>query len=102
VRVLQEGFETVEAALPALVTVSNELGEVRKPNLRETMRAARKPVAVWDGDALGLDAVRLQARARRTRLFLPQKTRRCELIEGASPAEKAARLAQRLQEARVI
>ena len=39
-RVLQDGFETFEVGLPALVTVSNELGEVRKPNLRETMRAA--------------------------------------------------------------
>ena len=40
--VLQNGFETVEASLPAMVTISNELGEPRSPNLRQVMRAARK------------------------------------------------------------
>ena len=45
-RVLSDGFETLEAALPAVVTVSNELGAARTPTLRETMRAARKPLAL--------------------------------------------------------
>jgi len=102
VRVLQDGFETVESPLPALVTVSNELGAVRKPNLRETMRAARKPVAVWSAPDLGLDASHQQARGRRSRLFVPQKNAQCELIAGLSPAESGERLAQRLHEARLI
>src|SRR6185503_19325459 len=35
-RVLADGFETMEAELPAVVTVSNELGTARTPSLRET------------------------------------------------------------------
>lgn len=101
-RVLQDGFETIAASLPAVVTISNELGEVRKPNLRETMRAARKPVTLWSAADLAMPAAELQPRRRLERLFIPQKDARCELIDGSSGAQKGVRLAQRLVEARVV
>ena len=101
-RVLQDGFETVASPLPALVTVSNELGEVRKPNLRETMRAARKPVTVWSAADLALQPQALRARRTLERLFIPVKRAQCEMIEAASAAERGARLAQRLIEARIV
>jgi electron transfer flavoprotein beta subunit len=101
-RVLADGFETFEVRLPALVTVSNELGEVRKPNLRETMRAARKPVAVWSAGDLGLDAAQLACRRKLVRLDLPQKQAQCEWVEGQTPAERGVRLAQRLLDERLI
>jgi len=103
-RVLDDGTEVVEAALPAVVTVSNELGEARKPNLRETMRAARKPVTAWSAADLGLPREKIGAAgARRVieRLFVPAKESHCEFIDG-SPREQAARLAQRLREAKLI
>lgn len=103
-RVLDDGTEIVEAPLPALVTVSNELGAARTPNLRETMRAARKTVAVWKAVDLGLAASDVGAAgARRVleRLFVPVKNNRCELIRG-SAQDQAAELAQRLREARLI
>lgn len=101
-RVLSDGFETVATPLPALVTISNELGEVRKANLRETMRAARKPVAAWTAADLGLDATALAPRRTLLRLALPPKNARCELVAGGSGAEQGARLAQRLHAARLI
>lgn len=104
-RMLDDGTETIEATLPAVVTVSNELGEPRKPNLRETMRAARKPIATLTAAELELapDTVGA-AGARRVleRMFIPVKQNRCELIAGGSPEEQAAGLAQRLREARLI
>jgi len=60
----------------------------------ETMRAARKPVAVWSAADLGLDASHQQTRGRRSRLFVPQKNAQCELIAGVSPAESGERLAR--------
>src|SRR5579862_1080872 len=39
-----DGMEIVETRMPAVVTVSHEVGKVRQANLRETMKAARKPV----------------------------------------------------------
>ncbi len=40
--------------LPAVVTVSNELGEPRYPKLPQIMAAARKQVVVWTAADLGL------------------------------------------------
>ena len=101
-RVLQDGFETVQSPLPALVTISNELGEARKPSLRETMRAARKPVAVWSSTDLELDAHHLTARRTLLRLFIPQKNSQCEMIAAPSGSEQGVQLAQRLVEARLV
>lgn len=104
-RVLDDGTEIVEASLPALVTVSNELGAARAPSLRETMRAARKPVVVWSAADLGVPAGEIGAagaRCVRERVFVPVKDNRCEMVEGASPEAQAAKLAQRLREAKVI
>src|SRR5690606_18900746 len=67
-RVLADGYETLETALPAVVTVSNELGEPRKPSLRETMRAARKPLEVHTAADVGIEPAALERmRARRVR-----------------------------------
>lgn len=103
-RVLDDGSEIVEAILPAVVTVSNELGAARTPNLRETMRAARKPIAVWKAADLGLTAHEVGAASARRiieRLFVPAKNNQCELIPG-SPHVQAAGLVQRLREAKLI
>lgn len=104
-RVLADGFETIEAPLPALVTIAHELGKPRYASLRETMKAARKPVTVWTAADLGLDAAEVGAAgARRTleRLYIPASDARCEFVTGGSPEETAANLARRLHEAKLI
>jgi electron transfer flavoprotein beta subunit len=101
-RVLPDGTETLETELPALVTVSNELGEVRKANLRETMRAGRKPVAIWNAADLALEPDALVPRRRLARLYRPQKRVQCELIDGADGAARGAALAERLHAERLF
>jgi len=100
-RVVEDATEVVDAALPALVTVSNELGAARKPNLRETMRAARKPVKTWGAGDLDLDAQALSPRSRRERLHVPVKKVRCEFIAG-SVTEQAMALARHLHAENLI
>lgn len=104
-RVLDDGSEIVEADLPAVVTVSNELGVPRAPSLRETMRAARKPVVVWKAADLDLDAVAVGvagARSMRERLFAPSKAIRCQFINAPTPEEQGMQLAARLREAKAL
>jgi electron transfer flavoprotein beta subunit len=104
-RVLSDGFETIEAPLPVVVTVSNELGTARTPSLRETMRAARKPLSVKSAGDLALaaaDIERMAARRIRTRLYVPAKTVECELISGADEAARGAALVRRLREERLL
>jgi electron transfer flavoprotein beta subunit len=104
-RALSDGVETVEASLPAVVTVSHELGEPRSASLRETMRAARKPVTVWTADDLSLASSQVGGRgARRVleRLYIPANDMVCEFIEGDTPEAMATALARRLCEEQII
>ena len=104
-RVLMDGFETVEAPLPAAVTVSNELGEPRYPKLQQIMQAARKQVTVWSAADLGLDASSIGPGARKLaleRLYVPVSDTQVELIEGDTPEEKAGNLVKKLAEAKLI
>jgi electron transfer flavoprotein beta subunit len=104
-RVLMDGFETVEAALPVVVTVSNELGEPRYPKLQQIMQAAKKQVSVWAAADIGLDASRLGPGAKKLaleRLFVPVSDTKVEIIEGDTPEEKAQNLVKKLAEAKLI
>ncbi|MDE3096174.1 MAG: electron transfer flavoprotein subunit beta/FixA family protein [Chloroflexota bacterium] len=101
-RVLPDAFETVEAPLPAVVTVSNELGEPRYPKLQQIMAAARKQVNQWGAADLGLDAAALAPRLTLERLFVPVTDTKVEIMEGDTPEEQADALVRRLQEAKLI
>jgi electron transfer flavoprotein beta subunit len=54
VRNMEESFEVMEADLPVLVTVANEINEPRLASLRQILQAARKPVQMWAPGDLGL------------------------------------------------
>ena len=104
-RTLEDGFETVQTSLPAVITIAHELGKPRYTSLRETMKAARKPTQVWKADDLGVDAANVGAAgARRVmeRLFIPVNDIECEFIEAESPQAVAALLAQKLKAAELI
>jgi electron transfer flavoprotein beta subunit len=104
-RVLDDGFELVETRTPCVVTISNELGEPRKASLRETMRAAKKPIVSYDAACLDLPADLLDAgaaRQTRERLFVPAKDGTCEMLAGESPAEIARRIIARLRQGKYL
>ena len=101
-RVLPDGFEVVEAETPALVTVTNELGQPRYPTLRGIMAASRKQPTVWTAADLDLDAAALEPKVLVKELFVPTADRECEFIEAESEAEAGSLLAQRLHEAKLI
>ncbi len=101
-RVLPDAFETVEAPLPAVVTVSNELGEPRYPKLQQIMAAARKQVSQWGLGDLAIDASVLAPRLTLERLYVPVTETKVEIVQGDTPDEQAVALARRLKEAKLI
>jgi electron transfer flavoprotein beta subunit len=104
-RALADGSETIEAALPCVVTVSHEVGAVRSPSLRETMKAARKPLTVWSAADLGLErsAVGAAGALRAIeRLYVPASDVHCEFIGGESAEELARNLLERLDRAGLV
>ncbi len=104
-RVIPDGYQVIEVTLPAVITVSNELGEARYATLKGIMAAAKKQPVVWKPADIGVNPSEVGAAGRRTKLvklFQPVKEGKCELIEADSPAEAGAKLAQRLREAKLI
>jgi electron transfer flavoprotein beta subunit len=101
-RVLMDGFETVEVPTPCVVTISNELGDPRYPQLRQIMLAARKQVTVWTAADLGLTEDDMRSPLKLERLYVPVKESHVEIIEGDTVEEQAETLARRLREAKLI
>ena len=104
-RVVSDGYEVVAASLPALITVSNEIGEARYPTIKGIMIAKRKEPVTWHPADIGVEPAQLGAAGRRTRLlklFQPVHEGKCEIVAGESPEEAGAELALKLREAKVI
>ena len=101
-RLVPDGYEVVEAPLPALVSVSNELGQPRYPTLRGIMAATRKRPTIWSVADLDLDAAQLEPRITLHDLFVPVSNTECEIIEGDDDADAGRKLALRLREDKFI
>lgn len=101
-RIIPDGYEVVEAALPALVTVSNELGQPRYPTLRGIMAATRKKPTIWSRADLELEESEAEERISLRDLFIPVSDQECEIIEGENPADAGRLLALKLREAKII
>ena len=104
-RVVADGYQVLEISAPALITVSNELGEARYATLKGIMAASKKQPIVWKPADIGLDAGKVGAAGRKAKivkLFQPVKEGKCEIVSADSPAEAASMLALKLRENKVI
>ncbi len=104
-RMTTEGYDVVEVSLPAVITVSNEIGEARYPTIKGIMAAKRKEPVVWKPADIGVTPAQIGAAGGMTkmlRLFQPVREGKCEIIEGESPEQAAQNLAQRLRAAKIL
>ena len=104
-QVTADGYEVVEVSLPALITVSNELGEARYPTIRGIMAAKRIEPIIWKPADIGIEPSQAGAAGRHAKLlklFQPVHEGKCELIEGESPEEAGVNLALKLREAKLL
>ena len=104
-RVTADGYEVVEASLPAVITVSNEVGEPRYPTIKGIMAVKKVEPTVWKPADIGVEPSQVGAAGQRAgmlRLFQPVHEGQCEFSEGETPEEAAVNLALKLREARVL
>jgi electron transfer flavoprotein beta subunit len=104
-RVTDDGYEVIEVPLPALITVSNELGEPRYPTIKGIMAAKKKEPVIWKPADIGVEPSKVGAAGRRGRLlklFQPVREGECEIVEGESPEETGANLALKLRESKIL
>ncbi len=104
-RVMPDGYEVIEVSLPAVITVSNELGEARYATIKGIMAAKRKEPIVWKPADIDVEPSQVGAAGRRgklLKLFQPVREGECEIIGGENAEEAAANLASKLREVKVL
>ncbi len=98
-RVLLDGYQEFAAPLPAVITISNEVGQPRLPSGWGIISASRKGVPVWDSSAIDADFTLIGSGAARkelVKLYVPERKRQCEIVEGETIEEAAEKLADKL------
>jgi electron transfer flavoprotein beta subunit len=102
-RELESGwFQWVTLPMPALLTIQSGINQLRYATLKGIMAAKKKEIREVKAADLGLAAGDLKPAQYIERVYLPEKTKKTEIIEG-KPAEAAAKLVEKLKfEARVI
>lgn len=95
-RLSDEGYQSVQVGLPALLGISSEINEPRQPSLKGTMSAGRVLIPGWKAPDVALPALRAQVELRR--LEIQVRTSTARLIEGEGAAAKGAALADTLHE----
>jgi electron transfer flavoprotein beta subunit len=82
-RLVEEGYETLKLALPALLTVTKEISYPRLPTLRGKQRARRTQIPDWSKETLGLVDSDIGLKGSPTRvikLHVPKVTRQGTLL----------------------
>ncbi len=100
-RILPEGYETVQVPLPAVVTVSHEVGELRYPRMADIKAAKALPQAKWGAADLGGESI-AAGRVKMLGLTSPVRERDCWMVQADTPEEAGERLALKLREAKLL
>ncbi|MBI2849983.1 MAG: electron transfer flavoprotein subunit beta/FixA family protein [Chloroflexi bacterium] len=103
-RLIEEGHETIEATLPALITVVKEINVPRLPSLRGKAKAKSAVIPTWTAQELETDPARVGLTGSPTRvvkIFSPQRTRTGEVLQG-SPEEQIDSLIKKLRGSQLI
>jgi len=100
-RVIPNGFEVVELTLPALLTVTNELGNPRYPTVKGVIAAKKKEITLWSIQDLGIDERtpgNMSQRLQLLDLFIPVYERKCHIFKANTLEETAIAMANKIIE----
>jgi len=98
-RVIPNGFEVIEVTLPALLTITNELGNPRYPTIKGVMAAKKKEITIMSMQDIGIDRAKLASiRLKLLDLSIPVRERKCHIFEAATQEEAAVVLTRKIIE----
>jgi len=102
-RELENGyFQWVSMPVPAVLTIQSGINTLRYATLKGIMASKKKEIKKLDSAAIGVDKTALASKMEFRRVYIPQKTKQTQFIEG-TPAEVAAKLMDKLKnEARIF
>ncbi len=103
-RMTEEGYDIVEAELPAVLSVVKEINEPRIASLKGKITAKKAEIPTWTAEEVGADTERLGLDGSATmvvEVFAPPGREGGKLLEG-EPQETAAELVRELKELQAI
>jgi electron transfer flavoprotein beta subunit len=98
---MEEGRQTVEGKLPAVLSVVKDFGEPRYPSFMGIRKASRANIPVWSLSDLGLAAITPVVSWPQV-MNPPQREISTELVTGGSPQEIADALADKILAEKVL
>lgn len=104
-RMMEDGRDVLEMDLPAVIAVVKEINEPRVPSLKGKMNAKKAEIPKWDGAAIGANVACLGLKGSPTivaKSFRPPMKTGGQVIQGATPQEKAKNLVAKLKELHLI
>ena len=103
-RLMDEGYDVVEAKLPALLTVVRELNTPRLPSMKGKMRAKKAIIPRWTAADLGADEAKLGLKGSPTqvkKIFAPEGRSDRQMLSGTAE-EQAAKILEKLTEIKCL
>lgn len=104
-RLNRGGVETLQAALPAVISVTEKCGNPRTPGIRGKMAAKKAVFPVWRLEDIELEpekAGKAGSATAVTELFAPEPHPVGTMIQGDTPAEAAANLVNELRKKNLL
>jgi electron transfer flavoprotein beta subunit len=103
-RSVDDGYEIIEAVLPAVITVTKEINVPRLFSLRGMMKAKTARIPIWKAADIQAEKDLVGRAGSATvvvKTFVPEKVRRSQMIQGKAE-EQVETLVGKLKETRVI
>jgi len=103
-RMVEDGYEVIEVALPAVITVVKEINVPRLPSLRGLAKAKSTVIPTWTAQGLDIDKNRVGLAGSATqviKIFFPQRVRHGEIL-GGSLESQVESLITKLRETKII
>ncbi len=100
-RNIEEGRQILECKLPAVLSVSKDIGEPRYPSFMGIRKASRASIPVWSLDDLGIQAPQPVVRWPEV-MNPPQRQVTTEIISGDGPKDTAEKLADKILAEKVL
>jgi electron transfer flavoprotein beta subunit len=99
-RMVEEGYEVLEMALPAVITVVKEINVPRLPSIRGTMKSKSAQVPIWTAEDIGVEGDKAGIAGSPTRvvkIFFPKREHESEMLQG-STEQQVDKLLEKLEE----
>lgn len=99
-KMLEQGKQVITAQLPAVISVMKGINEPRYPSFIGIRKASKAEIPVWSASDLGIELASSTENVSYENV--PAREVINEIIDGETPQEKAAKLADKLLEEKVL